>query len=211
MSAKGGSKEGEIPKVRVSSFGGREGSFELKGLTREEMSSMEGMALGHRWVRVGEDGRLATVDSRLPLPKPYEDEEMTPFWNRPISESPIQLEMAETFFSGARNQFSSIMIQSLCSYSYSVESYATYAKILESYGFECLRSRRGEDGKFWEIWLLPSLWFAKGELAIFLEELEKKGQKTNDEETQEAVCFLARNVIFGTLDVCIQRLAFRLD
>jgi len=29
-------------------------------------------------------------------------------------------------------------------------------------GFECMRSPRGQDGKYWEVWYLPGPWSAKG-------------------------------------------------
>lgn len=40
--------------------------------------------------------------------------------------------------------------------------YAKRALLLENAGFACLRSRRGEDGRIWEFWYLPSKWSAEG-------------------------------------------------
>lgn len=40
--------------------------------------------------------------------------------------------------------------------------YAKRAALLEEAGFECLRSRRGKDGRIWEHWYLPGKWSAEG-------------------------------------------------
>lgn len=57
-----------------------------------------------------------------------------------------------------------ITIQHVCGYDYSDDFYRENAKKLESYGFICCRSNRGSEGRFWEIWFLPGLWMAEGDL-----------------------------------------------
>ena len=100
----------------------------------------------------------------------------------------------------------SITIQGLCGYNYTEENYKWNAEKLESYGFQCLRSRRGTDAKFWELWFLPGLWCSKGDL-----EANVKRGKDDKEELKIALEFLRHKVSFGTLDVSNQRMCMVLD
>ncbi|EKE24906.1 MAG: hypothetical protein ACD_5C00359G0001 [uncultured bacterium] len=151
------------------------------------------------WVST-KGGRLEVAAKKKDLPKPTEDEEMLPFWRRQVPGS-YQLEL----FKVAVPKYSSpaIIIQSLCGYNYTSENYKYTAELLESYGFECLRSRRGNDGKYWEVWILPGLWSAKGELEKALHGLDLGSKKI----LERAIKFFCRNVQFGTLDVSFQRAA----
>ena len=102
-----------------------------------------------------------------------------------------------------RSQFNN-----LCGYGYSPESYRANAERLESYGFQCLRSRRGPDACYWEIWYLPGLWSAQGNLKEVLDAQKEQREK---DLTKEAVSFLCHAVSFGTPNVTIQRAAMVLD
>lgn len=42
------------------------------------------------------------------------------------------------------------------------EYYKGRADLLESAGFVCLRSEKGKDGKYWEVWYLPGAYAAEG-------------------------------------------------
>jgi hypothetical protein len=97
----------------------------------------------------------------------------------------------------------SIIIQHLCGYHYTPENYKRQAEYLESLGFECLRSRRGADARYHELWLLSGLWSAKGGLKESL----GNGGSYGNKELNKAVKFLCRNASFGTLDVSFQRAA----
>jgi hypothetical protein len=99
-------------------------------------------------------------------------------------------------------QSPSFMISHLCGHYYTKEGYKREADKLESYGFSCMRSRRGENGRFWENWYLPGVWCAKGDLAEKLKPI-----KDSNEKTQEAIRFLMRNVSFGSMDMTQQRAA----
>ena len=109
------------------------------------------------------------------------------------------------------------MVSHLCGYNYSEEGYRRNAGLLESYGFSCMRSQRGEDGKFWETWYLPGAWAAEGELKIAV--LRQGAQSTHErgslarqqEETSNVVSFLCANVSFGSLDVTAQRAAMTME
>jgi len=97
-----------------------------------------------------------------------------------------------------------IIITSLCGHYYSKASYKLQAKKLESYGFEVLRSKEGEDKKIWEMWYLPGPWSAKGDLKKAVEEdpVWKEEKKID-----KAIGFLCRHVEFGSLEVSTQRAA----
>ena len=110
-----------------------------------------------------------------------------------------------------------ITIQSLCAHRYSVESYAEESGKLLGYGFIQLRSRRGKDACFWELWYLPGVLFAKGKLKEAIDlisvntDVNHLRHRTDKERLKAAVDFLRQNVIFGTLDVSVQRLAMIIE
>jgi hypothetical protein len=181
-----------------------ENALEIRGLTREEAERVEGSIRGgHCWIRRDADGRLEHVPSYDPLPSPTEDDEMLPFWRKPEEGTPVQMEAFAHMPAGFHSS-QSITIQHLCGYHYSPDSYRKIAERLESYGFVCLRSKREDDGKYWELWFLPGVWMAQGELKEAVESSRSKSQK---KQAEEAIEFLRRNVQFGTLDASVQRLA----
>lgn len=198
--------EKEVKKkegVRVSSLGGD--NISLAHLTEEEVENIEGMVHNHFWVSVSNDGRLEVVRRKEKLPSPTEDEDMLPFW-RQATPGTQQLQL----FNVKVDEYSSpsIIIQYLCGYNYSPENYKFQAQKLESYGFECMRSRRGNDATYWELWFLPSVWSAKGAL---WETIKKFETNNNKKKLQEAISFLCHNVLFGTLDIAFQRAAMTMD
>lgn len=200
------SEKQEFPKIRVSSQG-RDGggvcTLTLNGLTKEELEEvLSSIQLGLKWIRLNvEDGRLLTEPVHNPLPGPTDDDEMLPFWRKKTSSN--QSFLFDDFEMSKEKGFSpSITIQSLCGYNYSKENYKRVSENLEKWGFECLRSRRGSDGRFWEIWFLPGLWASKGDLRARVDRETKEENKLS-----KALEFLRVRSSFGTLDVSNQRLA----
>jgi hypothetical protein len=191
-------------KVRISEYG--QGHLKIEGLTDEESERLKGAISGQWWAAGNGDGRLHFSPTREPVPSPAADNEMIPFWRTCASGgSSVQMELLD--LERMRPVFSpSIAISGLCGYYFTPEKYKEEAAKLESWGFSCLRSRRGDDGKFWEVWYLPGLWAAKGKLNDVLcnAESDKKG-------VDKAVRFLSRHVSFGTLDIVVQRLAMVMD
>jgi hypothetical protein len=188
--------------VRLVCSGGSEGILELRGLTPKEITKMEGVLSGCDWVSA-DGGRLRFSPRCKPLPEPVDDEEMIASWpvtGRLGNERIVQLEFWTSEELGILS-YPSITINYLCGYSHSPEKYKWQAETLESFGFECLRSRRGEDGKFSEAWVLSSLIFAKGELKEYLDECPE-GEVLIDRATS----FLSHCVSFGTLDVSVKRM-----
>ncbi|MBY0473284.1 hypothetical protein K2Q00_03330 [Patescibacteria group bacterium] len=201
----------EPKRAALSSYGG--GGISLNGLNRAEEDILEGaFRTGHHWVRMGQNGRIEHTPSFNALPSPADDDRMLPFWREGEKKPPVQLELFSHAETGDQRLHSSrsFTIQHLCGYGYTPEKYKAQAALLESWGFECLRSRRGKTGEFWEIWFLPGVWAAKGSLKTAVHRLP---QKERNEETQAklALEFIRRNASFGTLDVSVQRLAQVLD
>lgn len=189
-------------KVRISreNHNPRDRSLTISGLTEDELKRCTGVTRGQWWMRV-EDGRLQFSSARKPLPAPTEDS-LLPHWREAAlpqeGEPRYQLTLFGDGDAGA--QTPSIIIQHLCGYNYAPEYYKEVADFLEECGFACLRSRRGDDGQFWEIWFLPGLWAAKARLREALYGVPE------GERMQVAMRFLAEQSSFGALDIAIQRM-----
>lgn len=189
--------------IRVTQRGGNNHSITIEGFSSENLERMTAaMSTGAYFVKV-EQGKLTAIPAWEELPKPAEDSTMLPFWRKYTGGSQPQL-FDEYQHSNEQGFSPSISIQHLCGLYYTEEGYKREAEKLESYGFQCLRSRRAVDASFWEIWFLPGLWCAKGEF-----EAHVKRGKNNDEELLIALEFLRYKCSFGTLDVSYQRLAMQ--
>lgn len=229
------------PKVRISTYGGtfKAGGglgITLEGLDEAELNYMKGALHGHQWVTC-RDGRIEQMPTYEPLPAPDQDQMMLPFWRRPVMEVETQMSLF-SFEPLSAHASPSITIQHLCGYNYSPEKYRFQAAQLQRWGFECLRSRRDDAGEFHEIWYLPGLWAAKGELKAAVDALDpylslkgsvedflresmsrkkkKPAAPMSPEKKQEkgldvAISFLCRFASFGTLDVSVQRAAMGVD
>lgn len=194
----------EEEAVHISEYG--KDHVVIGGLTEQESEQFRGALNGQWWVKGNGDGRLHFSPGREATPAPAADENMMPFW-RPFSSgsSAVQMELLDS--ERMHPVFSpSIMVTHLCGYYFTPEKYKEQAEKLESWGFSCLRSRRGDDGKFWEIWYLPGLWTAKGKLRDVL--VDSKGEKEN---LEAAIKFLSRHSSFGSLDVVVQRMAMTME
>lgn len=176
----------------------------LSHMTPEDLDKLNSMVVGASWLRTTEDGRFESVDRFEPLPAPGEDPCLPPCWYRRTNTSgKVIIEYAripdipeeDGPALGARAQ---ITIQHLCGYNNVPYEYE--AGKLQSYGFECLRSRRDEAARFFEIWFLPGFWTAQGDLK---EHIESAGDEPG--RVKRAVDFLCYHVSFGTLHVGYQR------
>lgn len=195
--------------IYLGSYGSE--SVTISGLSKEQSETIQGaVRAGNFWVRVV-NGELEAVSAFEKLPDPIADEKMLPFWEVPflsIEESKalvhknivLDKERLEHKYSSP-----SIYIEGLCGYSYSAEFYRQEARKLLSYGFECLRSRRENDGRYTEKWYLP-LVCARGPLATAINKKEDDFEKL-----KAATEFLRHAVHFGSLDVSMQVLALTMD
>lgn len=176
----------------------------IENMDVKELHAVEAAVNGTAWIRTNSKGRLLRRPAFKALPEAT-DKDMEPFWRRPQA---IQTNLALDDFEPLPNHcYPSISIQHLCGYDYSEENYRINAKNLKEWGFECLRSQRDEDGRYHEVWFMPGLFYAKGDLKT---EIEGAGNEVK-EQVRAAVSFLCRNASFGTLDVCVQRAAMVID
>lgn len=189
----------------------------FKELTTEERERLIGVARGTWWVKAT-NGVLEFAPATQTPPDPVEDPLLSLWWPRkPPKVKNVQVRMR--WAAREPGQDAHFSIQSLCGYYYTEEKYKIEAEKLTGFGFECLRSRRGSDGGYWEIWYLPGLWSASGELKDEVDRILAEGKKWSgkhishgDKRVVNAVVnFLCKNVSFGTLDVGVQRAAMVVD
>ncbi|MDB5254554.1 MAG: hypothetical protein JWL80_620 [Parcubacteria group bacterium] len=181
------------------------GSITISGLSSEEVDGLSVLVKGGlSWVTMKE-GRLVFQSTLKPLPAAIDDDEMLPFW-RPMSEHRGEVKNVRLDGIDKFDVYSpSFTIQGLCAYEYTPAAYRKVAEDLESWGFQCLRSQRGQDGKYWEIWYLCNLICARGRFE------EAISEETGKKQVDKAIKFLCRNTSFGTLDVSAQRAATMMD
>ncbi len=199
----------DTKNVRSTTYGA--GQVTISGLSPEEVDKVVGIVnLNNGWMSV-EHGQLKTVPSYKDLPGPIDDESMLPFWRQATKDEMAQPVLFDDLKIGDLNKFYShtIIIQHLCGYYYTPEKYRENAKKLESYGFECLRSRRGADGKYSENWQLTYLGDTQGALKIAIDLATRAVNpvKENLEQfkLEATLSFLRENVTFGTLDITVQK------
>lgn len=191
-------------EIRVPMYGN--GQVSIQGLEKEELEKvMAAMTAGAYYIKV-KNGRLEAIPIWEKLPSPIEDDAMLPFWRKAKPEEMAQTELFdEMTMTQERIDSPAISIQSLCGYYYSKEAYKLNAEKLTSYGFECLRSQRGIDAKFWEVWYLSALCTAQGELGDIL-----KIAKDEKKKLEIALEFLRKKISFGSLNISVQKMAQRM-
>ena len=187
-----------------------EGYITLTG-TVEEINAVRQMMTGTVWLTYTAlsegKGRLEASDRFKPLPSPVDDPCVPPQWQSDIGLGPIPAHWSPKIRDFKPKDFGWTSPHFYMSHIF--EPKVNIPK-LQDWGFECMRSRRGDDGKFWETWYLPGDWAAKGALKDFIEILGK--DEKHWEQKSQAIChWLAKRVRFGTLDVSIQRMALTLD
>lgn len=188
-------------------FAGK-GQITIGGLNQDDVEKIMAAINSDAYCIQISERKIEAVPRYQPLPSPIEDSAMLPFWRMATKEEVGQIEIFgddacsnEVYYSPV------IIVQGLCGYYYTPENYKHYAQKLVSYGFDCLRSRRGEDGKFWELWYLP-LFLAKGELGTKLSLInESEAEERKNAKLKMAVEFIRREIQFGSLDITVQKLA----
>ncbi|MEX1027291.1 MAG: hypothetical protein WD049_04690 [Candidatus Paceibacterota bacterium] len=207
--ASGSEQQSERDPIRITSLRRNpDGTHEvtIKGLTKGERDDIQAALHGVCWVR-SKNGRLTRSDLADPPREPY-DTDMHPYW-RPategeLSNGPLMFDIKGTL---PKHSSPSFLIQSLCGYGYTPDRYVKASQTLESFGFECMRSRRGRDGHYWEIWYLPGLYAARGKLREYLIEHDIPDSTADKETLRDIARFLFHHAPFGSLDITTQRLA----
>lgn len=129
--------------------------------TTTQIKKLRRALLGDAWIRVS-NGKILVLPAHKP-PLPLEDETMEGFFPSEKSKEPKYKQTLLFPDSVAGKDGASIYVSSLVGYG-DPSYYKAKLKSLEDAGFVCLRSRRDQDGKYWEIWYLGSPIFAKGEI-----------------------------------------------
>lgn len=206
----------ELKKVRangskLSRDGDANGEIRIENLLDHECDMLTAMINGLCRVECIE-GRLVRRDLYEELPAPGEDPLIAPHWKSTGEPKLVQVTVPDA---DRGNTFPSISIQSVCGYYWTPEKYAEAVETLGKWGFRCLRSRRESDGTYLEIWYLPGLWLAKGELKRQIQIFGGKKEsdcsitKWDREKIGELGRWIYRHVPFGTMDCIDQRLAMR--
>lgn len=147
---------------------------------KEDVVALAGaLQYGMKWIRMLANGTIETSDVYTHPPAPTDDPDMQNIWQfDPLPEGAgvqMRLFRDDPEMKDPKNEWSrnnrSIYLQSIQGYA-EKGVYKERAKKLAEAGFECLRSRRGKDGKYWEIWYLPSPCCGRGPI---------KDMKTSDE------------------------------
>jgi hypothetical protein len=203
-------------------------SITLSG-TAAECDLIRQMLTGAKWIGT-EDGQLWGANRFQPIPSPIEDPMVPPKWMAkvPAIDQGTKEEILEAMTNAKRFavkmpsmviddvepgegwHYPAFTVQHLCGYCWTKERYAQQARLFTSWGFECCRSRRASNGRFYELWYLPFASSAKGDLKEVVNKIDKGG--SNWRETSRAVVeWLCDNSLFGTLDVTVQRACVTID
>lgn len=176
-------------------------------LKLKDAANMEAVLAGTHWFGVDPDGTEVYHPKTKPLPLAVDDEQLLPFWSN------LGTHIKAVDFCHKLGAWSSphFDLAHLCAYNYTPENYAKEAAKLESWGFFCMRSKRGPDGKYWEVWRLNGDWDAEGELKEFFGSNAYKQHKAAEAKTKVTVTWLCQHCSFGTLDVSIQRACMVID
>jgi hypothetical protein len=173
-------------------------SISLVG-TPDEIEKMRKMMLGTAWMTVTE-GVVKVSESFKEAPEPVSDPMIPPHWQTsfgslPAAHAPALMNHVPEDMTmwGSPSFFLRHLI------------HTRDVETVQSWGFEVMRSRRGEDGKFWEVWYLPGDWAAKNDLKKFIETIPRTTDWEN--KSMKIIHWIAERVIFGSYDVVIQRMA----
>jgi hypothetical protein len=203
-----------MSRIRTSGFSrrGDDCRVEISGLTQLEAETLESMIRGLCWVSVT-DGRLVSVSRHEPLPDPIEDSDMAPFWSGvPMSTQRELIQREHEPYEAHSLDYVHYTIGSLGA---ATGEYQANALKLTAFGFHQMRSKRGDDGRYWEFWYLPGVWAAKGELKDLVDKVKAAKVSWSDpngeaayKKCHESVLeFLRTSIDFGSLEVSIQRYA----
>jgi len=186
--------------MRITSYSST--SVTIQG-TEEEANALTKMVSGLGYVACGREGmplfaeKFANVQ---PLPDPHLMQHFTPAPStvaKYTREKGVDPEVVKSL--DENDAFGiSLYVEHICGYNYTPENYASSSRSLEALGFVCMRSPRGDDGRYWETWFLPGLWSGKGRLA---------GVKT----VEKALNIIIQDLRPGSISAVRQRMALSVD
>jgi len=167
-------------------------SVKFSGVTFQEIDTILGFSRGHLWIRVNKDRRLEFhkvfkdpegSHDLTPLPSQENSTCTDPHWS--YSDEGITRRVAINEIT--RNQFlcPSIIINGIIGDAETSRKYAEYRNLLVSYGFIVLRSQKYLNDTAWELFYLPSIYYAEGNLLTYIE--EEYGQLHLIAESEEGI------------------------
>jgi hypothetical protein len=184
---------------------GLDGQVTIGGLTSAEVDAIAAMTIGTRFVTM-RDGRVHAWNVHEQPPSPVVDPVVGPHWEKaPTGEAKLG-----AWPTGDGWHSPSIYVQH-------PQSQLAIER-LESYGAECLRSRRSDEGQYWEVWMLHA-WRLKGALKSHIDKLDDEAKAKS--ESKKGLDWLAKSLAIGqfiagsctvgTIDIVIQRWALSFD
>jgi hypothetical protein len=138
--------------------GGRIKEMNISAESGENLAPFKSFFDKNKWIRMDEEGKLRTAPyfKSVPKPKTVYDKDVAPLWTK----GPVELKKRSGKGDGTCG-LRSFYVQHIGGYD---GDYRKKAQRMVLAGFSVLRSRRGSDGKFWEIWYLSGEWAAEGEI-----------------------------------------------
>lgn len=201
------------PKVREIGChkNGDSSSITIGNLTPKELEALQQFIFGTSYICC-QGGRVHAWHAFEDLPPPQRDPILSECWNPPPDGETKVGGMPKG--KGIHSPGLVIRSAGACYGSDSKEPQRSY-QLLESFGFVCMRSPRGDDGRYWEQWVLHGLWQAKGQLGDWYQRWRADNKDASDfgpkwfECAEEACKFInSQGVRYGSLDIVIQRWYF---
>jgi len=151
-------------KLHIESHNNRNGtaSINFEGTEKEIRALKNALTNGTNWVRINKRGTLIKVPA-FKVPEVLDDDAISPYFKhiKQIISYFANTSIRRLAKTHDHPNDPSYFVQHITGYG---GDYKERKVSMEAVGFECLRSRRGKDGKYWEIWYLPGVWAATGEL-----------------------------------------------
>lgn len=203
------------------------GSITLEGSAEAIDAIRAALIHGTCWLSVNEAGDPQRHDKFRALPDPVDDPKIPPKWYvKPVPKlgectaqdigrvsreiidcKPFRYALAPEIDPDEGWHSPSFFLQHLGAMG-GLGGYRQAAAKAASIGFECMRSRRGPNGNFWEVWYLPFVEHARGALKGEIAQSPEKDWRKNAERITRWLC---NNVSFGSLDISVQRAALVFD
>lgn len=192
-------------KIRLGSYGSDRGGecfVTLQGLTKAEGEWFRRMMSEDAFIGM-HDGRMQVYQKHEDLPSPADD--------------PVVFDSfkpgghVEHVIAGDPGdiRFRSIWLHAVGCGCDNKEAIRQRRQV-EEWGFECMRSRRGESGKYWEVWMLYGITGAQGLLKKAIDDMKDAGVDFKV-MGDKLVHWIAHRCRFGSIDITCQRLAVTND
>lgn len=160
--------------------------LEIEG-TKEEIEVLKSAMLGVTWVRANGRNKIVEHKYHKDMPPPRTPDPMLwDIWG-PQTQRGEYIQNVHPKRGNRKRFYPNVYVQHIGGFG-GTKQYERNFEILTESGFSCLRSRRGKDGQYWEIWLLSDAIFADGPLKEYL--IERKGKKKKDPDSEEIIQWL---------------------